>query len=79
MASRYVAEEDLVDLNPAPKEEKFVEDEAGLELHRVVFHGDLKGAADALERGAEVSAQDRHGKLSQLDTHTAKNELCSVQ
>ena len=63
MASRYVAEEEgTVDVNSAPNEEKFAENEADLELHRVVFHGDLEGTLDSLQRGADVSVHDRYGK-----------------
>lgn len=65
MASRYIVGDEgsecLVDVNSAPKLDKVAENEAELELHRVVFHGDLQGAIDALERGADVSVQDRYG------------------
>ena len=65
MASRYVVgEEDpqyLEDVSLEPGAENVARDEAQLELHRVVFHGDLAGAKDALDRGASVSVQDKFG------------------
>lgn len=41
--------------------EDVAKDEAALELHRVVFHGDPVGTEEALEKGASVSTQDRFG------------------
>ena len=66
MASRYVVgeEEDsqyLDDVGSERQTNNVATDEAQLELHRVVFHGDLPGARAALERGASVSVQDRFG------------------
>lgn len=65
MACRYVSGEDdsprLVDVYSTPKTEKVAKGETELELHRAVFHGDLDGAKDALERGADVSIQDKYG------------------
>ena len=66
MAGRYVTGEDgsqcVVESGSQPKtEEEWARDEAQLELHRVVFHGDLSGAQEALEKGASVSVQDKFG------------------
>jgi ankyrin repeat protein len=66
MASRYVVGEEgsqclEEDVSSEPRTENVARDEAQLELHRVVFHGDLASAKAALERGASVSVQDRFG------------------
>jgi ankyrin repeat protein len=66
MASRYVVGEESSeyleeDVSSEPRTENVARDEAQLELHRVVFHGDLAGAKAALERGASVSVHDRFG------------------
>ena len=67
MASRYVVGEEgsqclEEDVSSEPRTENVARDEAQLELHRVVFHGDLASAKAALERGASVSVQDRFGE-----------------
>ena len=67
MASRYVVGEESSeyleeDVSSEPRTENVARDEAQLELHRVVFHGDLAGAKAALERGASVSVHDRFGE-----------------